>query len=263
MNTPLTPHDLLDVLAAPYPGMGRLALDEGPGLALVLPGLWREESAEGESTVLTAAAEYELRHGPRVLKGWTLGQIHPNDALDVDLTPWEFKGAAGDSYAFVESLEDRVSGALLARAGRVWSRQLGGRWVIRHADRSREWLKAATGVSFDGLDLLADFGAVVDRLGGVVDCLSDGDDILDCLASPERHAPLRAAVEALVDRPRWPARIVALWGVGHLPGIERDVWTPLGFRLRSVRWSTTARIKPVEEVRLAAEPTGPVGGRHK
>ena len=204
--------------------------------------------------VHVAAAEYELRRGRRRVSGWTVGMVHPLPGWEPRWPPIaEFKGASGLGYAFLEGVVPigaRRAQREIDYYGSHWRLSGYGNWVVRHADIDEATMRALMGVpsavTFPTATEAAEVGmgaaqaAFGDRWQAAAPDEAAQLVALEGALSPERHAPLRAAVEDILARPRWPSRIVACWGAAHIAPIERDVWGPLGFELRSVRWAPGA-----------------------
>ena len=206
--------------------------------------------------VHVAAAEYELRRGRRRVSGWTVGMVHPLPGWEPRWPPIaEFKGASGLGYAFLEGvgtcgIDRRRVQRAATLLGRRWRLRGYGNWVVRHADIAEDEMRALMGtppsVTFPTASEVAAVGmgaaqaAFGDRWQAAAPDEASQLAALEGALSPERHAPLRAAIEVILARPRWPSRIVACWGAAHIAPIERDVWGPLGFELRSVRWAPGA-----------------------
>ncbi len=207
--------------------------------------------------VHVAAAEYELRRGRRRVAGWTVGTVHPLPGWEPRWPPIvEFKGAAGLGYAFLEGvgtcgIDRRHVQRAVVLLRRRWRSRGYGNWVVRHADIDEDAACALMGVpavAFPTEAEVVEIGlgaaqaAFGDRWQAAAPDEASQLTALEGALSPARHAPLRAAIEAILARPRWPSRIVACWGAAHIAPIERDVWGPLGFELRSVQWAPGARL---------------------
>jgi len=232
-----------------------ITFDSGAGLCVTVPrytGVSTRELLAAGCTltmptlrlvgdeVWAPAAEYELRQGRRVLKGWTLGQVHPLADNTVRPPLDEFAGASGQGYAFLEGIHP-VGTHLAALAKAICARGL-----LRGAERDG-WVVRVTDIDEAEIERLC--GVRLDSTGtqeSLQDDLPKGIDaqiaMLHAMTGPGRHVPLRAAVEEIVGRSRWPARVVAVFGAIHLPGIERDVWAPLGFQRLGIHWSPVARL---------------------